>query len=83
MSVPEESDCEGTDECVCPYCGYEDTDSWEIGGGSEQDGTTQCARCSREFGYSRVISVSYSTYPIIGPHELCPVYQREDSEIEP
>lgn len=56
------------DECVCPYCGDEMTDSWELGSGGEESGETNCGNCNRPFYYERHISVSYSTTPIIGPH---------------
>ena len=60
-----EFDCEYTDECVCPYCGHEQSDSWEIGTGSEEDGETYCGSCGKDFAYSRHIRVTYSTEPIM------------------
>ena len=56
-----EFDCEGTDECVCPHCGYEETDSWEIGAGREEDGETECSSCGKPYAYSRHVRVTYST----------------------
>lgn len=54
-------DHEGTDEAVCPFCGEEQGDSWELGNGGEGDGKTTCGSCDREFHWSRHVSVSYST----------------------
>lgn len=65
---PEEWDCYGEYECVCPYCGEEASDSWELGSGREEDGEMECGHCNRLFHWSREISVTYSTTPIIGPH---------------
>lgn len=52
-----EIDHEYTDEAVCPYCGYKYSDSWEL----SDEGTTECEECGKEFGFSREVSVSYST----------------------
>lgn len=66
MPVPDESDCYG-DLIVCPYCGHHHRDSWEYTG---EDGDIDCEHCSRLFRYSRMVSVTYSSTPIIGPHKL-------------
>ena len=50
-----------TTYAICPYCGYEDQDSWEIGHGEECDTETDCASCGRTFQVSRHISVTYTT----------------------
>ena len=44
----------------CPYCGYENTDSWEM---DDSSGEVECGRCGSEYEYEREVSVSYSTYP--------------------
>jgi DNA-directed RNA polymerase subunit RPC12/RpoP len=49
---------EYTKEIVCPYCGYEQGDSWEYDGECDE---LECAECGKKFHYSRDISVSYST----------------------
>ena len=58
-------DHEFTNNAVCPYCGYIDTDSWELGGGfgSEQsdDGETECGKCEREYRWHREIVITFST----------------------
>lgn len=56
-----EGDTSYTDEIVCPYCGLEHTDSWEL---DSDDGEYTCERCEYEFSYSRNISVDYSTHKI-------------------
>lgn len=45
----------------CPYCDWEDQDSWEFG---EDSGTHTCDRCEEEFNVTREIEVTYSTYRI-------------------
>ena len=46
----------------CPYCNYEDQDSWEF----TEDEETQvtCGRCEKDFNVSRQIEVTYSTSKI-------------------
>lgn len=39
-----EIDCSFTEELVCPYCGHEQGDSWEL-----KDGECQCSRCEKHF----------------------------------
>ena len=39
----------GTDEIVCPYCGYEISDSWEYSDSDDQ----QCCACDKHFHYNR------------------------------
>lgn len=54
-----EIDHEGTDEIVCPYCGYEFSDSWEYY--DEEDPMT-CYGCSKEFYLQIHREISYDTY---------------------
>lgn len=60
---------EHTDYAVCPYCGYEERDSWEInlGPGIEGDGDASCASCGKDFRVWRHCSVSYSTRKMEAP----------------
>lgn len=44
-------------EIKCPYCGNEQTDSWEY----SDDGTEICDSCGSEYEYQRVVDVSYTT----------------------
>lgn len=48
---------EHTLEVVCPNCGYEYSDSWEM----QDEGDEICDECGCKFSYERDISVSYST----------------------
>ena len=55
------------DSLVCPYCGYEDSDAFEL---SDDDGTVECGRCGAEIHYTRNIEVTYSTDPVKPPKVL-------------
>ena len=60
----EERDTCGTDNAVCPYCGYEERDSWEISlgdGYGEGDGEHTCGKCDKEYRVSRYVHVTYNT----------------------
>ena len=57
-------DCWNEEEIVCPFCGYTQSDSWEI----EQDsqghlGDIECDDCSRIFEAQRDVSVTYTSGP--------------------
>jgi hypothetical protein len=58
MKEPDESDCYGTANAVCPWCGYEDEDSFELRGDS---GDTDCPDCGKSFHYEREMVVTYTT----------------------
>lgn len=45
-----------TDKIVCPKCGYEFMDSWEMG-----DGEIDCHRCETKFNVEKDCSVTYSS----------------------
>lgn len=45
----------------CPYCGYEEQDSWEYQGDS---GEIECPECYKEFFYERILTVDYRTIEI-------------------
>lgn len=75
----EEIDHEYTDEIICPYCGYEFSDSFEINSGEEDLGLIKCDECGKSFYAIRNIEITYSTEkPRIGICKHC----REDSIIE-
>ncbi len=42
----------------CPYCDWEDHDSWEF---EDDEGTHTCGDCEKEFNVSRNIEVTYSS----------------------
>jgi hypothetical protein len=52
---------ECTDEIVCPYCGYEFSESYEFGDGFSEDLDIIDCDCGESFYGSRSIMVSYST----------------------
>lgn len=45
----------------CPYCDYEDKDSWEFEGENGEEVQKTCGSCDREFNVTRDIEVTYST----------------------
>lgn len=47
-------------EIICPYCGYEYTDSGEM----IDSGIAECENCNKEFKFEREVIVTYSTYKI-------------------
>ena len=55
---------EHTHNVVCPYCGYEEKDSWELdfgpGLGGEEE--LQCSDCGEMFMAYRDVEVTYSTW---------------------
>ena len=48
---------------TCPYCGYEDKDSWEVdfGDGLEGDIDFGCGACGKQFRCSKHCEITYST----------------------
>lgn len=42
----------------CPYCDWEDNDSWEFG---KDSGTYTCGDCGKEFNVERNVEITYST----------------------
>lgn len=50
-----------TSEIVCPYCGYEMSDSWEL---SCDDDEYECDECGKKFHYYREVDVHYTTHRI-------------------
>ncbi|HAT4339426.1 TPA: hypothetical protein I9094_001690 [Clostridium perfringens] len=53
---PEPVEIEGF---ICPYCGYEDADSFEYG----EEGETFCSNCGSTLRYER-IGYDFNVYPI-------------------
>jgi DNA-directed RNA polymerase subunit RPC12/RpoP len=56
--INNEIDSTCTDELVCPYCGHQESDSWEV---YPDDGVYKCGECEKEYTYSRYVSVTYTT----------------------
>jgi len=59
--MSEQFSTEYTDNAVCPFCGYVERDSWEIGDGEGETEHT-CGRCDKAYGVSRHMQISYTTY---------------------
>jgi hypothetical protein len=61
-----EIDCSFTEEIVCPHCGYEFSDSYELfefhNSHGEYNVGVECDECSKEFNAGRCIEVTYSSY---------------------
>lgn len=55
---------EYTSNLTCPYCGYENLDSWEM---ADSDTESQCGVCGSVFSYDREIEVTYSSHPVEPP----------------
>lgn len=51
-----DGDTDYTDEVVCPHCGYEHSDSWEM-----SEGHHECGDCCRPFEITQNVEVTYST----------------------
>lgn len=55
-----EIDHEFTDNIICPYCGYEERDSFEYSDNDE----TECPDCEQTFKSQRHVRITYSTSKI-------------------
>ena len=62
-------DTEYTSQIVCPYCGDEDNDSWEFGGGDGEELEIDCPKCGETMLCTRNIQITYSTYRKEGADE--------------
>ena len=59
---PDDKDYENN--VICPYCGYEDRDSWELTDDNEEH---NCGRCGAVVSYERVVTVEYNSSPVKPP----------------
>jgi hypothetical protein len=59
--MTEEIDCSYTDELICPYCGYEDSDSWEYFSRLGDSTNAECGECGKTFRASQNVTVDYSS----------------------
>lgn len=65
--IKKEIDHNCTDEIVCPYCGYEFSDSFEFEN-NDQCGSAQCYECDKYFKFSVFYaSASYSSQKLKEP----------------
>lgn len=57
-------DTEYQNTAICPYCGHEHQDMWEVDFGPGLDGDTEmsCDDCERTFLVSRIVDVRYSSF---------------------
>lgn len=52
-----------TNNIVCPYCGYENINSWEVESGEQGSlGLIECGNCGKEFYATRDVEVTYTTH---------------------
>ena len=59
-----EFDCDYKKTAVCPYCGYEEKDSWEM---SDEEDERECPCCGGTYDYQRIVTVEYSSQPVKCP----------------
>lgn len=52
---------ENTKLLTCPFCGYEDPDSWQF---TDLEGICMCKNCKSTFSYKKKITVKYTTKPV-------------------
>jgi len=50
-----------TEEIVCPYCGYQHTESYEFFDDMEGDEDIECGDCGEEFRGSRIVTIQYTS----------------------
>lgn len=67
FQVPQEGDTYTDDYLTCPYCGYEDHDSFEL---PDEDDEYECPQCGSTLKYHREISVSYDVEVVEGKEPL-------------
>ena len=48
-----------TEELVCPYCGYIQSDSWEF---PNENDEWECSSCEKEFGFTTERIRTYTSY---------------------
>lgn len=51
-------------EVVCPYCGNEFSDSFELGDSEDEE---TCSCCGGVFSYEREVRVTYNSSPVKAP----------------
>lgn len=63
MIEPHALDCMRNNNAVCPYCGYEQSDTWELFGdkGDAFICVLSCDKCGEEFEVTQNIDISYTT----------------------
>lgn len=69
-SEPEEKEYES--ELTCPYCGYKDSNSFEL----DDSGEHECRRCGATIEFERVVTVEYNVYPKSPPEIVSANWKR-------
>jgi transcription elongation factor Elf1 len=59
--MKDEIDCKYTDNIICPHCGEEFLDSWDI---DDDVGELACYACDKMFKFTREVEITYSTSKI-------------------
>jgi predicted RNA-binding Zn-ribbon protein involved in translation (DUF1610 family) len=56
-------DTELTDKPICPHCGFEEPDAWEMdfGFGVEGEGEFECGKCGKPYICTKSVVISYTT----------------------
>lgn len=59
------TDIKMTDKPVCPHCGHEEKNAWEIDfGGVDGDTETTCSSCGEDYYVERMAIFYYTTEKI-------------------
>ena len=61
FSNPIDYDTQFTRYAKCPYCGYENQDSWELPFDRDEDIEVDCHKCEKTYIVSRCIDITYSS----------------------
>lgn len=60
----EDIDTQFTRYATCPYCGYENRDSWELHFNGEEDIETTCFKCEKDYLVSQIVDITYCSAKI-------------------
>lgn len=66
MTLENDIDHEWTRQIICPHCGFEHDDSFEISGNMSGNGIMECWECSKQFKWNCHIDVMYDTEKVKG-----------------
>lgn len=67
--IDKDLDLSYNSEAKCPYCGFDDYDSWELNIDEGVDETTYCPSCGKKYGVMRHIEITYSTWALDGDED--------------
>jgi|GEM_PF-3920061 len=60
-NIIQDIDTKYQNNLICPHCGYEDKEPYEVTG-DEENGNTECGNCGKYYQFTRYINISYSTF---------------------